>query len=260
MAWQGTQTAADDAAAHDRITHYQCDHLGTPRELTDMQGNVVWNGRYKAWGRLLHVEREIEQPLRFQGQYEDQKTGLFYNRYRYYDPDVARYVTQDPIGLLGGINSYLYSASPTTMTDPLGLVCGKANPSKVDKDGNGRFRDQYGRFAADPGWPANRGFNDIPNKFSLLPMTNIDRFGYPGGTFVSPQGVKFSHRALPQSYQNGKPYHVYQVLKPIQVDAGLAAPWFNQVGMGMQYELPLPVDDLIKNGSLIEILPCGPIP
>lgn len=121
MAWQGTQTAADDAAAHDRITHYQCDHLGTPRELTDMQGNVVWNGRYKAWGRLLHVEREIEQPLRFQGQYEDQETGLFYNRYRYYDPDVARYVTQDPIGLLGGINSYLYSASPTTMTDPLGL-------------------------------------------------------------------------------------------------------------------------------------------
>nr|WP_314608042.1 RHS repeat-associated core domain-containing protein [uncultured Janthinobacterium sp.] len=118
-----------------------------------MQGNVVWNGRYKAWGRLLHVEREIEQPLRFQGQYEDQETGLFYNRYRYYDPDVARYVTQDPIGLLGGINSYLYSASPTTMTDPLGLVCGKANPSKVDKDGNGRFRDQYGRFAADPGWP-----------------------------------------------------------------------------------------------------------
>ena len=259
-AWQGIQAAADDAAAHDRITHYHCDHLGTPRELTDAQGNVAWSGRYKAWGRLLQVDGEIEQPLRFQGQYEDQETGLFYNRYRYYDPDVAKYVTQDPIGLLGGINSYLYSASPTTMTDPLGLVCGKANPSKVDKDGNGRFRDQYGRFAADPGWPANRGFNDIPNKFSLLPMTNIDRFGYPGGTFVSPQGVKFSHRALPQSYQNGKPYHVYQVLKPIQVDAGLAAPWFNQVGMGMQYELPLPVDDLIKNGSLIEILPCGPIP
>ncbi|MGK5059464.1 glycohydrolase toxin TNT-related protein [Janthinobacterium sp. LB2P49] len=259
-AWQRTLAAADDAAAHDRITHYHCDHLGTPRELTDAQGNLVWSGRYKAWGRLLHVEGEIEQPLRFQGQYEDGETGLFYNRYRYYDPEPGRYLTQDPIGLLGGINSYLYSPSPTMTADPLGLVCGKANPSKVDKDRNGRFRDQYGRFAADPGWPANRGFNDIPTKFSILPMTNIDRFGYPGGTFVSPQGVKFSHRALPQSYQNGKPYHVYQVLKPIQVDAGLAAPWFNQVGMGMQYELPLPVDDLIKNGSLIEVLPCGPIP
>ena len=161
---------------------------------------------------------------------------------------------------MGGLNNYLYSKKPTENIDPLGLICGKADPSKVDKDNNGKFRDQYGRYASDPGWPANRGFNDAPNKFSLLPMTNIDRFGHPGGTFVSPQGVQFSHRALPQSYQTGKPYHVYQVLKPIQVDAGLAAPWFNQRGMGMQYELPLSVADLIKNGSLIEILPCGPIP
>ena len=57
---------------------------------------------------MLHVEGEIKQPLRFQGQYEDGETGLFYNRYRYYDPDVARYVTQDPVGLLGGLrNSYI---------------------------------------------------------------------------------------------------------------------------------------------------------
>ncbi|MGF6118675.1 RHS repeat-associated protein [Janthinobacterium lividum] len=119
--WQRTQALADGAAAHDRITHYHCDHLGTPRELTDAQGNLVWSGRYKAWGRLLHVEGEIEQPLRFQGQYEDQETGLFYNRYRYYDPDVARYVTQDPIGLLGGLNSYQYAPNPILWIDPQGL-------------------------------------------------------------------------------------------------------------------------------------------
>ncbi|MGX9715024.1 RHS repeat-associated core domain-containing protein [Janthinobacterium lividum] len=121
-AWQRTQAVADGAAAHDRITHYHCDHLGTPRELTDAQGSLVWSGRYKAWGRLLHVEGEIEQPLRFQGQYEDQETGLFYNRYRYYDPDVARYVTQDPIGLLGGLNSYQYAPNPILWIDPLGLA------------------------------------------------------------------------------------------------------------------------------------------
>ncbi|MDN2673693.1 DUF4150 domain-containing protein [Janthinobacterium sp. SUN026] len=122
--WQGIQAAADDAAAHDRITHYHCDHLGTPRELTDAQGKVVWSGRYKAWGRLLHVEGEIEQPLRFQGQYEDQETGLFYNRYRYYDAGIARYLTQDPIGLLGGLNGYTYVQSPTQWIDPLGLSAG----------------------------------------------------------------------------------------------------------------------------------------
>ncbi|WP_414654780.1 RHS repeat-associated core domain-containing protein [Janthinobacterium sp.] len=129
-AWQRTLAAADGAAAHDSITHYHCDHLGTPRELTDAQGNVVWSGRYKAWGRLLYVEGEIAQPLRFQGQYEDQETGLFYNRYRYYDPDVAKYVTQDPIGLLGGLNSYQYAPNPILWIDPLGLAKNAKNCPK----------------------------------------------------------------------------------------------------------------------------------
>lgn len=120
-AWQRTQAAADDAASHDRITHYHCDHLGTPRELTDAQGNVVWSGRYQAWGRLLYVEGEIAQPLRFQGQYEDQETGLFYNRYRYYDPDASRYLNQDPAGLSGGMNLYSYAPNPIIWIDPLGL-------------------------------------------------------------------------------------------------------------------------------------------
>lgn len=260
-AWQSIQVKANDSAAQDQIGHYNCDHLGTPREIVNKFGAIFFSACYTVWGHQLKFsENSIEQPLRFQGQYEDQETGLFYNRYRYYDCRCGRYITQDPIRLIGGLNNYLYSQKPTENIDPLGLICGKADPSKIDKDSNGKFRDQYGRYASDPGWPANRGFNDAPNKFSLLPMTNIDRFGHPGGTFVSPQGVQFSHRALPQSYQTGKPYHVYQVLKPIQVDAGLAAPWFNQRGMGMQYELPLSVADLIKNGSLIEILPCGPIP
>ncbi|MDQ4627952.1 RHS repeat-associated core domain-containing protein [Janthinobacterium lividum] len=120
-AWQRTQALADGAAAHDRITHYHCDHLGTPRELTDAQGNLVWSGGYKAWGRLLHVEGEIEQPLRFQGQYEDQETGLFYNRYRYYEPETSRYLSQDPVGLSGGVNLYTYAPNPTMWIDPLGL-------------------------------------------------------------------------------------------------------------------------------------------
>ena len=46
--WQHIQAAADSTAAQDRIAHYHCDHLGTPREMTDAQGNVVWSGRYKA--------------------------------------------------------------------------------------------------------------------------------------------------------------------------------------------------------------------
>jgi len=68
---------------------------------------VVWLARYKAWGRIHKLDvNDIAQPFRFQGQYFDDETRLHYNRFRYYDPDTARYLTQDPIGLRGGTNSY----------------------------------------------------------------------------------------------------------------------------------------------------------
>ena len=122
-AWQQKLNQAQQNAQTDTLLHYQCDHLGTPLELMDETGKVVWAARYKAWGRVLRYDkRDVEQPLRFQGQYEDQETGLFYNRYRYYDPDQARYITQDPIGLLGGLNNYQYAPNTTAWVDPLGLA------------------------------------------------------------------------------------------------------------------------------------------
>jgi RHS repeat-associated protein len=61
------------------------------------------------------------QPIRFQGQYHDSETGLHYNRFRYYDPDVGRFASQDPIGLTGGFNNYQYAPNPVTWIDPSGL-------------------------------------------------------------------------------------------------------------------------------------------
>jgi RHS repeat-associated protein len=65
----------------------------------------------------------IEQPFRFQGQQFDEETGLHYNRFRYYDSVVGRFVSQDPIGLLGGVNSFTYAPSPNNWIDPFGLSC-----------------------------------------------------------------------------------------------------------------------------------------
>ena len=61
-------------------------------------------------------------PLRFQGQYCDAETGLHYNRFRYYDPQIGRFTTQDPISLAGGINLYQYAPNPVQWVDPLGLA------------------------------------------------------------------------------------------------------------------------------------------
>jgi RHS repeat-associated protein len=105
--------------------YYQLDHLGTPQELTDYSGDIVWAARYTAYGRLTRLNRDthqiLDQPLRFQGQYFDPETGLHYNRHRYYQPDIGRYLTPDPSGLAGGLNPYRYTRNPTGWVDPLGL-------------------------------------------------------------------------------------------------------------------------------------------
>lgn len=127
------------AGAGAKILYFHTDHLGTPRELTDGAGNLHWAATYKAWGNVMRVEMPQARPvtqavagaadpaeqlqsLRFQGQYFDCETGLHYNRFRYYDPDIGRFISEDPIGLKGGTNTFVYAANPTGWVDPLGLT------------------------------------------------------------------------------------------------------------------------------------------
>lgn len=70
---------------------------------------------------LRGLSQNVENHHRFQGQYFDSETGLHYNRFRYYDPHMARYISKDPIGLEGGMNTSAYVADPSQWVDPLGL-------------------------------------------------------------------------------------------------------------------------------------------
>ncbi|WP_255263780.1 RHS repeat-associated core domain-containing protein, partial [Pseudomonas aegrilactucae] len=125
--------------AFDAIAWYQCDHLGTPMELTDHNGEVAWTAQYKAWGEVRE-ERSgwakqigLSNPIRFQGQYHDRETGLHYNRYRYYDPGVGRFLSQDPISYAGGLNLYMYAPSPVDWIDPLRLAKSGRTPPPTGK-------------------------------------------------------------------------------------------------------------------------------
>jgi RHS repeat-associated protein len=77
------------------------------------------------WGNTREEVREPyfieEQNLRFQGQYLDRETGLHFNTFRFYDPDIGRFTTPDPISLVGGFNLYQYAVNPTGWFDPWGL-------------------------------------------------------------------------------------------------------------------------------------------
>lgn len=126
-----------------QIYFYQLDHLGTPQELTAFSGKIAWSASYKAYGNLAQLEiSEIDNPLRFQGQYFDQETGLHYNYYRYYNPNIGRYITPDPIKLAGGLNSYQYTNNPINEIDPLGLVvCPRSTTVKTDTATGAKFLD-----------------------------------------------------------------------------------------------------------------------
>ncbi|WP_255251527.1 RHS repeat-associated core domain-containing protein, partial [Pseudomonas indica] len=81
-----------------------------------------WSVTYRAYGNVAQVEiADIDNPLRFQGQYFDAETGLHYNRHRYYNPNTGCFLTPDPIKLAGGLNNYQYVNNPTGWVDPLGL-------------------------------------------------------------------------------------------------------------------------------------------
>ncbi|EOV8837318.1 RHS repeat-associated core domain-containing protein [Cronobacter dublinensis] len=89
---------------------------------------MAWRAEYRAWGNTLRVEHivtrtgePVYQPLRNQGLYFDTGTGLHYNRFRYYDLDAGRFISQHPPGLAGGISLYQYAPNPLVWVDPLGL-------------------------------------------------------------------------------------------------------------------------------------------
>ncbi len=105
------------------VYYYHNDHLGTPQTVTDVNGDVAWEARYKVYGNVITYKTEvIDNNIRFQGQYYDPETGLHYNRNRYYHPVIGRFIHQDPVGLSGRNNNYEYAPNPVTWVDPLGLT------------------------------------------------------------------------------------------------------------------------------------------
>lgn len=106
------------------------DLIGTPTELIDESGEIAWRTRTTLWGTTTwNTDATTYTPLRFPGQYHDPETGLHYNYFRHYDPETARYLTPDPLGLAPAPNPAAYVTNPTGSADPLGL-----SPCPPDED------------------------------------------------------------------------------------------------------------------------------
>ncbi len=135
----GGKTGDDDTAAdHDsdeqawfdaRFHAIVTDLVGTPTELVDPAGELAWQVRTTLWGvSPPPVGQDVDCPLRFPGQYHDPETGANYNYHRYYDPEMGRYESNDPLELQGGFNPPCYVPNPITWLDPFGLApCDRLN-------------------------------------------------------------------------------------------------------------------------------------
>ena len=151
----------------------------------------------------------VYQPLRYQGQYFDAGTGLHYNRFRYYDPDAVRFISQDPIGLAGGINLYQYAPNPLVWVDPLGLKCWST------------ARKDFWKKEAQTNALKYSQKNIERMKEGLAPKMRVEVIDRKTGmTKIKDVSMEIHHRTLPQRLKTPKVNEPWNLEK--------AAPWAHE--------------------------------
>ncbi len=122
------------------------DYIGRPIQAYNEVGKLIWETDYDIYGQLRNLRGERSFiPFRQLGQYEDVETGLYYNRFRYYNPDSGLYISQDPIGLAGNNpNFYAYVFNSNFEMDLFGLDLHHIIPQEVYKTFNNEFKNVKG--------------------------------------------------------------------------------------------------------------------
>ncbi|MFE8645562.1 DUF6531 domain-containing protein [Sphingomonas sp. NCPPB 2930] len=266
-----------------RTYYYHCDQIGAPQELTDEAGRIVWAAKYKVWGEIEHLRVRktgtddrpsgmnsnsqrlaladgaiqtldmVEQPLRFQGQYADGETGLHYNRFRYYDPVVGRFIHEDPIGLIGGENLFVYGPNASSWIDVSGLArkpqanapqhSSRTNVKSVNgqrprnhcfagKTMVGKDLPEHVRGKYPHGVPFN--MNGFPD-FSRYAMKTVNII--PGNS----RGTDFS-RANVEAFGKGNPYGSNS-----PVINGREFTWHHNEQLGKMQLVPRDIHDAVKH-------------
>ncbi|WP_431221813.1 RHS repeat-associated core domain-containing protein [Serratia sp. L9] len=175
----------------DKLYWYHTDLNGSPQEVTDAQGDMLWSGQYGVFGQVTRQTDAMwrnfsqplgrfRQPLRYAGQYLDEETGLHYNTYRYYAPEVGRFITPDPIGLMGGLNLYAYAPNPLIWVDPLGLKC--THSASNPKQAHSAIKDKWGHPMS------KRDMRELQNTVDRI-KSNNPHYSNDGTTFGNTHSI-----------------------------------------------------------------------
>jgi RHS repeat-associated protein len=197
----------------DTIQSIITDYLGTPVEMFDKDGNQTWSVDYDIYGKIRnqYYGAANDCPFRYQGQYEDSETGLFYNRFRYYAPDEGIYLSQDPIGL----NSdcwlfYAYVKDPNRLVDVFGLYNGEGVRELGSYDSHHTHVLSNSEYTNSDPYHFAKGNESLHNRFQTDPkFAEAMETKYPGikdhvapgakGGFSSeaPPGTTWHHSSTP---------------------------------------------------------------
>ena len=191
-----------------RLHYVVTDLTGTARELCSEDGEVHWRGEQALWDGYRETKKPVSHPmfpgdaandevscdLRYPGQLYDAESGLYYNRYRYYDPELGQYLSSDPIGLAGGIRPQGYVHNPLEWIDPLGLIYDPAKATHITYQGvkNGK---PYVGYASKPGL-GNTAQDVLEYRYG----NNFDTFDVKPEPFYRGDGLegKYTARGLEQ--------------------------------------------------------------
>ena len=233
--------------------YYLTDEQGSVRYVLDAAGNVQNDYRYDAFGQRIAGQENIPNRLRYNAQIEDDLTGLYYLRARYYNTGIGRF-TQEDVIYNDGLNLYAYcSSNPVMYADPSGYAGGSVKQKTC-----GSKETSYGKSSSNctelvPYYPANNGaVPGTEKKIYLMAGDKIDRFGGKKGKFFSPTGTPMEMRALPYDADLSQ-YRQFEVVKPFEVEASTIAPVFGNIGLGTQYRSSVSVDVLLKKGIIKQV-------
>ncbi len=166
--------------ANQGVNYVLADRLGTPQQVANSAATPtsVWNTTYAPFGTTGTITASLNQGLRLPGQYTDTETGFSYNLSRDYMPNMGRYLQTDPIGLIGGANTYVYASSnPIRLSDPQGL-CVLGDEGFCDRS------NLYSTLAADPAIASATNFfsaaSVVTSALATLSITPVALGGLSG--------------------------------------------------------------------------------
>ncbi|MCC9073884.1 DUF6531 domain-containing protein [Flavobacterium sp. F-65] len=170
------------------------DYIGRPIQAYSQTGELIWEADYDIYGSLKDLKGDREFiPFRQLGQYEDIETGLYYNRFRYYNSETGIYLSQDPIGLLGGSALYAYVHDCNNWVDVFGL-----NPYIFSEELS-KIAQEAHNVLLEPG-KSPRGFNNSTVSVAKVDVNGVSTLYASGnGASLSPaQRTKLIELGVPE--------------------------------------------------------------